>query len=65
MLVQQNAARLDAATAPSPLLPPASDERDGLSAHLVAPVDPAMADAVAGGVDFVTASLPEGRAMSK
>ena len=30
----------------APLLPPASDERDGLSAHLVAPVDPAMADAV-------------------
>ncbi|WP_022979376.1 sensor histidine kinase [Ideonella sp. B508-1] len=29
-----------------PLLPLASDERDGLSAHLVAPVDPAMADAV-------------------
>lgn len=26
---------------------------------------PAMADAVAGGVDFVTASLPEGRAMIK
>jgi two-component system sensor histidine kinase DctS len=30
----------------APLLPASSDERDGLSAHLVAPVDPEMADAV-------------------
>jgi hypothetical protein len=29
-----------------PLLPAREDERDGLSAHLVAPVDPEMADAV-------------------